>query len=199
VENSLPELPAPRRGRFVEQLGLPPYDADILTTEKGIADYFEAVLNDLSARMGQTPRALAKIASNWVMTEVLRVVSEQKIAIDEFPVPAAYLAALIALIQDGTVSGTIAKDVFAAMLVSRDEPRAIVERGGLVQVSDAGAIEDAADAVLSANGPQVEKYLAGNPKIFGFFVGETMKLMKGKGNPKLVNEVLKKKLEARKG
>ena len=197
AENSLPELPVQRRDRFVEHLGLPQYDADVLTAEKGTADYFEAVLGNLSARLDTAAPVLAKTVSNWVMTEVLRVASEQKIGVSDFPIPAAHLAALIALIQDGTVSGTIAKDVFARMLASREEPRAIVEQGGLAQVSDASAIEDAAEAVLNANGPQVEKFLAGNAKIFGFFVGETMKRMKGKGNPKLVNEMLKKKLEAR--
>jgi aspartyl-tRNA(Asn)/glutamyl-tRNA(Gln) amidotransferase subunit B len=199
VEASLPELPLSRRDRFVEELGLPRYDADILTVEKGTADYFEAVLADLQQRSGKDPRELSKTVSNWVMTEVLRVVSEQKIAVSEFPVPASRLAGLIALIQDGTVSGSIAKEVFARMLVSSDEPRVIVEQAGLAQVSDTSAIDGAVEAVLAANGAQVEKYLAGNAKIFGFFVGETMKLMKGKGNPKLVNDLLKKKLEALRG
>jgi aspartyl-tRNA(Asn)/glutamyl-tRNA(Gln) amidotransferase subunit B len=197
VETSLPELPVPRRDRFIEQLGLPQYDADILTSEKGIADYFEAVLAGLPGWPGQTHGVPAKTVSNWVMTEVLRVVGEQKITVKEFPILPARLAALIALIQDGTVSGSLAKEVFARMLVTRDEPRTIVEQGGLAQVSDAGAIEEAAEMVLNANAPQIDKFLAGNVKIFGFFVGETMKLMKGKGNPKLVNDVLKQKLEAR--
>jgi aspartyl-tRNA(Asn)/glutamyl-tRNA(Gln) amidotransferase subunit B len=199
LEASLPELPVPRRDRFMEEFGLPKYDADILTVEKGTADYFEGVLAELCQRLGKNPRELAKAASNWVMTEVLRVVSEQKIVMSDFPVPASYLGALIALVQDGTISGSVAKEVFARMLVSRDEPRAIVEQAGLAQVSDSGAIDAAVEAVLEANGPQVEKYLGGNAKIFGFFVGETMKLMKGKGNPKLVNESLKKKLDARRG
>jgi len=199
VEASLPELPLSRRDRLVEELGLPRYDADILTVEKGTADYFEAVLADLQQRVGKDPRELSKTVSNWVMTEVLRVVSEQKIAVSEFPVPASRLAGLIALIQDGTISGSIAKEVFARMLVSNDEPRVIVDQAGLAQVSDTGAIDGAVEAVLAANGAQVEKYLAGNAKIFGFFVGETMKLMKGKGNPKLVNDLLKRKLEARRG
>jgi aspartyl-tRNA(Asn)/glutamyl-tRNA(Gln) amidotransferase subunit B len=199
VESSLPELPVQRRDRFVEQLGLPQYDAEVLTTEKGTADYFEAVLGALSRRLVTLPQGMAKTVSNWVMTEVLRVVSEQKIAMDTFPVPAGHLASLIAMIQDGTVSGTIAKEVFAKMLVLPEEPRVIVERGGLAQVSDTAAIEEAVEAVLLANAAQVEKFLAGNTKIFGFFVGETMKMMKGKGNPKLVNEALKKKLEVRRG
>jgi aspartyl-tRNA(Asn)/glutamyl-tRNA(Gln) amidotransferase subunit B len=199
IESSLPELPVRRRDRFVAQLGLPQYDADVLTTEKGTADYFEATLGELSRRLATPPQAVAKTVSNWVMTEVLRVVSEQKISMDDFPVPPGHLASLIAMIQDGTVSGTIAKEVFAKMLVSREEPRAIVEQGGLAQVSDSRAIEEAVEGVLQANAQQVEKFLSGNVKIFGFFVGETMKLMKGKGNPKLVNDVLKQKLEARRG
>ena len=111
-----------------------------------------------------------------------------------FPVTPAHLAAMIRMIADGTISGKIAKDVFEEMAASGDDPRAIVERKGLVQVSDQGAIERAVESVVAANLPQVQKYLDGNEKVFGFFVGETMKIMKGKGNPKIVNEVLRRRL-----
>ena len=130
------------------------------------------------------------------MTDVLRVVSERKTGISEFPVTPVHLAEMIALIQDGTISGKMAKDLFEEMLATGDEPKAIVRRKGLVQVSDSAAIEQAVDRVLASNRPQVEKYASGTEKLFGFFVGETMKVMKGKGNPTLVNDVLKKKLGA---
>jgi len=196
VRKELPELPTARRDRLITEFGLPRYDADVLTAEKGIADYFENALSSLSITTGKPPRENAKTVSNWVMTDVLRVVSEQKIGISVFPVPPPNLAAMIALINDGTISGTIAKEVFDEMLKSSDNPKAIVDRKGLVQVSDASTIEKAVNETLRANKDQVAKYFGGNEKIFGFFVGETMKLMKGKGNPRVVNEVLRQKLEA---
>jgi aspartyl-tRNA(Asn)/glutamyl-tRNA(Gln) amidotransferase subunit B len=194
VRAALPELPAARRDRFVEELGLPRYDANVITTEKGVADYFEEALRALE-KTGQA-KDNAKTVSNWVMTDVLRVLSERKGAVGSFPVSSRNLAAMIALIKNGTISGKIAKDVFEEMVRTGGEPGAIVREKGLVQVSDAGAIEAAAAAVIAANRPQVEKYLAGNAKVFGFFVGETMKLMQGKGNPAIVNDVLRKRLEA---
>jgi aspartyl-tRNA(Asn)/glutamyl-tRNA(Gln) amidotransferase subunit B len=197
VRAAMPELPAPRRERFVASFGLPPYDAGILTTERDIADYFERVV----ARLGETGRGNqaehAKSASNWIMTDVLRVLSERKCSAADLPVQPDRLASLVALIQDGTISGTIAKQVFELMLASPDPPRAIVERHGLVQVSDSRAIERAVEEVLSRNARQVEQYLAGNEKIFGFFVGETMRRMQGKGNPNIIHEVLKRALAAR--
>ncbi len=197
VRSALPELPTPRRNRFVEQLGLPLYDAEVLTTERGIAEYFESVVTLLGTKGRKSTQENAKAASNWVMTDVLRVISERKVAIGDFPVEPVRLAALLGLIQDGTISGTIAKQVFALMLESHDDPQSIVEREGLVQVSDTKAIEQIVEAVLLANQQQVLKYLAGNEKIFGFFVGETMRRMKGKGNPAVINNVLKQTLERR--
>jgi aspartyl-tRNA(Asn)/glutamyl-tRNA(Gln) amidotransferase subunit B len=194
VRGALPELPAARRDRFVEELGLPRYDANVITTEKGVADYCEEALRALE-KTGKA-KDNAKAVSNWVMTDVLRVLSETKGAIGSFPVTARNLAAMIALIKDGTISGKIAKNVFEEMVRTGGEPGTIVREKGLLQVSDAGAIEAAVATVIAANHPQVEKYLAGNAKVFGFFVGETMKLMQGKGNPAIVNDVLRKRLEA---
>jgi aspartyl-tRNA(Asn)/glutamyl-tRNA(Gln) amidotransferase subunit B len=196
VGKELPELPTARRDRLIAGYGLPRYDADVLTAEKGIADYFENALSTLSTSKKKPPQENAKAVSNWVMTDVLRVVSELKTDISAFPVPPQNLAAMIGLISDGTISGTIAKEVFEEMVKSSDNPGAIVERKGLLQVSDASIIAKAVDEILSANKSQVARYFGGNEKIFGFFVGETMKLMKGKGNPGMVNEVLRKKLEA---
>ncbi len=197
IRQGLPELPVARRDRFVESFRLPRYDADILTSEKGIADYFESTLRELGTLYpARAVDELAKPASNWIMTDVLRVMSEAQTTVDEFPITPVNLAAMIGLIIDGTISGKIAKDVFADMLVSHEHPRAIVDRKGLVQVSDQTVIESTVDEVLRANAAQVEGYLKGNERVFGFFVGETMKAMKGKGNPKIVNDLLRRKLDA---
>jgi aspartyl-tRNA(Asn)/glutamyl-tRNA(Gln) amidotransferase subunit B len=194
---SLPELPEPRRDRFMNALGLPRYDADILTTTKPVADYFESVLGELSQKTGKSAPGDAKTVSNWVMTDVLRVVGEKKIAVSEFPVEPARLAALIAMIGAGTLSVTIARQVFELMLGSKDFPEQIVIREGMAQVSDTSTIERAVDDMLAANESQVVKYLAGNEKIFGFFVGETMKRLKGKGNPAMINSLLRDKLASK--
>jgi aspartyl-tRNA(Asn)/glutamyl-tRNA(Gln) amidotransferase subunit B len=200
IRGQLPELPKERRNRFVSELGLPRYDADVLTGEKGIADYVEDVLSDLTIyRPGSDKKELAKSVSNWVMTDVLRVLSEKKIAIDAFPVSHGHLAAMIGLIHEGKISGKIAKEIFEEMLVTRDHPNAIVERKDLLQVSDSSVIQQVVDQVLAANKAQVENYVKGNEKVFGYFVGEAMKAMKGKANPKLVNDVLKHTLNALKG
>ena len=190
AQAALPEDPTARRDRFMAEYGLPRYDADVLTSEKGYADYYESGLNELKT----SDRDKIKLVSNWIMTEVLRVVSEQKIAIDAFPVSPANLANMIRLITDGTISNKIAKDVFAEMLQSNEDPKSIVERKGLVQLSDESAIEKIVSEVLANNPAQVEKYKSGNEKVFGFFVGETMKTTKGKANPAIVNLILKKKL-----
>ena len=195
VRRTLPELPEARRDRFVASLGLPRYDADVLTAEKDVADYFEETVAALGGA-GEVRAQNAKAASNWVMTDVLRVIAGGKTTARAFPVPAARLAAMIGMIGEGTISGKIAKEVFEEMAATGEEPRAIVARKGLVQVSDPEAIARAVDAVIAANAPQVRKYLEGNVKVFGFLVGETMKLMKGKANPAVVNDVLRRKLGA---
>jgi aspartyl-tRNA(Asn)/glutamyl-tRNA(Gln) amidotransferase subunit B len=194
VREHLPELPTARRNRYVDALALPRYDADVLTTEKETADYFEQSLATLSVLNKKSEKENAKPVSNWVMTDVLRIVGEKKDGIREFPIPPNRLASMIGLIQDGTISGKIAKDLFDEMLTNSDEPKAIVEKKGWVQVSDTFTIEQEIDEVIATNQKQVEQYLGGNEKVFGFFVGETMKRMQGKGNPKLVNEILKSKL-----
>ena len=190
VQSALPEHPTSRRDRFITEYGLPKYDADILTSEKGYADYFEQALTNL----GKKKKANAKTVGNWVMTEVLRVINEQRIDIKDFGVPAENLARLIGLVNDGTISGKIAKDVWEEMLKSKGDPKEIVERKGLTQISDESAIEKIVDTVLANNKPQVDKYRAGNEKVLGFFVGEVMKETKGKANPPIVNAVLRKKL-----
>ncbi|MBI4428439.1 MAG: Asp-tRNA(Asn)/Glu-tRNA(Gln) amidotransferase subunit GatB [Ignavibacteriales bacterium] len=189
---SLPEFPSERRDRYIREYKLPKYDADVLTTEKALADYFEGVVSSLNKKNEET----YKLASNWTMTDVLRVVKDRHIEISDFPVPPRNLSEMISLIVDGTISGKIAKDVFEEMLATNDSPKAIVEKKSLVQVSDEGAIEKVVDEILSKNKEQVEKYRSGKNQVFGFFVGETMKAMKGKANPRIVNEILRRKLDS---
>jgi aspartyl-tRNA(Asn)/glutamyl-tRNA(Gln) amidotransferase subunit B len=199
IRRGLPELPHRRRDRFVDALGLPRYDADVLTMEREIADYFEESVAALVGLAGGTPAERAKPVGNWVMTEILRAVGERKVSIRALPVSPAHLAGLVGLINDGTISGTIAKQVFEEMLVSGSDPRGIVEAQGLLQVSDQEVIGQMVDKVLADNPSQVLKYREGSAKLFGYFVGETMRLAHGKANPKLVNDILRKKLEAEKG
>ncbi|HLF14489.1 MAG TPA: Asp-tRNA(Asn)/Glu-tRNA(Gln) amidotransferase subunit GatB [Bacteroidota bacterium] len=186
VRESLPELPVARRDRYQREYGLPRYDADVLTSEKGYADYFDAVVRRLP-RGAET----AKSAGNWVMTEVLRAVGEKKADIDTFPVSPPNLAAMIGLIRDGTISSKIAKEVFSEMLSTGEDPATVVRRKGLVQISDESAIRKAVENVVARSAAQAEKYRAGNMNILGFFVGEVMKETKGKANPGLVNDLLR--------
>ncbi|MCI0707526.1 MAG: Asp-tRNA(Asn)/Glu-tRNA(Gln) amidotransferase subunit GatB [Ignavibacteriae bacterium] len=191
VKKTLPEFPTARRDRFVSEYKLPKYDADVLTAEKELADYFEGVVKNLVKKTDES----FKLASNWTMTDVLRVLNEQHIVLRDFPLPPNHHAEMINLIVDGTISGKIAKDVFEEMLKSKDSPKSIVEKNGLMQVSDEGAIERVIDEILTNNKGQVEEYQSGKEQVFGFFVGQTMKAMKGKANPKVVNEVLRRLLE----
>jgi aspartyl-tRNA(Asn)/glutamyl-tRNA(Gln) amidotransferase subunit B len=191
IRKTLPEHPTIRRDRFINEYGLPKYDADMLTSEKGYAEYFESVVNELDTKNKEQ----IKQVSNWIMTDVLRVVGEQKIDIAEFPISPGRLTAMLGLIGNGTISGKIAKEVFQDMLENSDDPGAIVEKKGLVQLTDEGAIEKVVNEVLEKNRSQVEKYRAGGEKVFGFFVGEVMKATKGKANPGVVNSILKRKLQ----
>ena len=187
VRASLPELPASRRRRFASDYGLSGYDAGVLTLSREVADYFEAV-----AGASANPKA----SSNWVTNEVLRKLKEDDRPLAECRVRPASLAGLIRLIDAGTVSGKIAKDVFETMWTTGDEPSAIVEREGLVQVSDEGALEAAVAAVLAASPDQVAAYRKGKAATFGWFVGQVMKKTGGKANPGIVNALLKKALDS---
>ncbi len=179
----LPELPDAKRARFVSQYGLPPADAMVLVTERATADYFETLAKGRDA----------KAAANWVIGDLFGALNRKGMTIEHSPVAAAQLGALIDLIADGTISGRIAKDVFAEMVETGADPGAIVAAKGLRQVTDAGAIEAAVDAALAAHPAQVAQYAA-NPKVLGFFVGQVMKATGGKANPALVNELLRRKL-----
>ena len=191
IQSALPELPVARRDRFIETYRLPHYDATILTQEKELADYYE-LATDL---LDQKNEEGFKTVSNWVMTDVLCVVNEEHRSIVHFAITPDRLAAMINLISSGVISGKIAKEIFARMLKSDEQPKAIVERLGLVQLSDYSVIEKVIDEIIARSTAQVEQYKAGKAQVFGYFVGETMKAMKGKANPKVVNEVLKAKLD----
>jgi len=187
IRQELPEFPEDRAQRFVEEFAIPEYDAGVLTSEREIADYFEETVQVSGD---------AKAASNWVMGEVLRTLKEKYIPVSAFTVSPARLGRLIGLIGKGTISNTIAKQVFEKMLDDGEEPQVIVEKEGLAQVSDTGAIEEVVQGILDANPAQVEQYRSGKTRVFGFFVGQCMKQMKGKANPGVVNEILKRKLDA---
>jgi aspartyl-tRNA(Asn)/glutamyl-tRNA(Gln) amidotransferase subunit B len=184
VRQAMPELPDARRRRYVERFGLTPYDAEVLVAEKETAAYFEAVAKGRDAKQ----------AANWVTGELFGALNKLDRAIEQSPVSAASLGELLDLIADDTISGKIAKDVFLAMLDSGESAKAIVEKKGLRQVTDSGAIERAVDAVLAANQDKVAEYKSGKDKLFGFFVGQAMKATGGKANPALLNDILRKKL-----
>ncbi len=186
VRQGLPELPEAKRSRFISQYGLPEYDAQILTSSKSLAAYFEKCLD-------YHPQP--KTVSNWIMVELLKELKRNEWEIDQSPVSAFDLASLLDLIQEGLISGKIAKTVFEEMVATGKAPRVIVEEKGLVQVTDSGQIQTVVDEVLQANPGKIADYKAGKTKLFGFFVGEVMKKSKGKANPKIVNELLKQKLD----
>lgn len=185
VRAKLPELPDTKRERFFRDYGLPSYDAQVLTSSKALAGYFEAVV-----RAFPQP----KIVSNWIMSELLRELNRDDHDIEACPIAPDNLAELLQLIDSGTVSGKIAKTVFEEMYATRKRARAIVEEKGLVQVKDESAIEAVVDEVLAENPAEVQQYKAGKEKLLGFFVGQIMKKTKGKANPQLVNDILRKKL-----
>ena len=182
----LPELPEQRRQRFIDELGLPLYDAEVLTAGRALADYFEACV---------AAGCNAKVVGNWIMGEITRSLNDSGTAIEACPISTGQLAELLKLIDSGTISGKIAKTVFDEMWRSGKMPQAIVAEQGLVQVSDSGAIESIIDEIMAANAGQVDEYRGGKEKVFGFFVGQIMKASKGKANPSIVNELLLEKLK----
>ncbi|TVP91466.1 MAG: Asp-tRNA(Asn)/Glu-tRNA(Gln) amidotransferase subunit GatB [Pseudomonadaceae bacterium] len=190
VRSELPELPQEKRERFEREFGLSAYDASVLSAQREMADYFEAV---------QQVCGDAKLAANWVMGDLSSLLNKSDLDISESPVSAAQLGGLIQRIKDNTISGKIAKMVFEALANGEGESAdAVIETKGLKQVTDSGAIEALLDEVLAANAEQVEQYRSSDEakrgKMFGFFVGQAMKASKGKANPQQVNELLKKKL-----
>jgi aspartyl-tRNA(Asn)/glutamyl-tRNA(Gln) amidotransferase subunit B len=184
LRRGLPELPDEKRARFVREYGLSSYDAGVLVAEQAIAVYFEDVARGRDAKQ----------AANWVTGDLFATLNRTGRTIEDSPVSAAALGRMLDLVADGTINGRIAKDVFDAMVESGEAPDAIVEKRGLRQVTDTGAIDAAVAKVLAANPDKVAEYRGGKEKIYGFFVGQVMREMKGKGNPALVNEALKRAL-----
>jgi aspartyl-tRNA(Asn)/glutamyl-tRNA(Gln) amidotransferase subunit B len=183
IKASLPELPDDKRRRFVDDLGLSDYDAGVLTADREIADFFEVVAKGRDA----------KRAANWVSQELFGALNKAGLDLSTSPVSAEQLGGLIDLIEDNTISGKIAKDVFEKMMETRDDAAHIVEREGLKQVTDTGAIEKIVDDIIAANPDQVAQ-LKDKPKTMGWFVGQVMKASGGKANPQAVNDILAKKL-----
>ena len=181
----LPELPAARCRRYQDDLGLPEYDAGVLTAEKEVADYFEAALQEYGE---------AKKLSNWIMGEVMRELNDRGATLDACRLQPSELAKLVRLVDDGVISGNIAKNVFKELFEKGGDPEAHVKAKGLVQISDTSAIEGLVDEVIAENPSEVERFKGGEKKLTGFFVGQVMKKSKGKANPGLVNQLLARKL-----
>jgi aspartyl-tRNA(Asn)/glutamyl-tRNA(Gln) amidotransferase subunit B len=186
IRGTMPELPADRRARFERDLGLSPYDADVLTQRKDVADYFEA---------GVAAGAPAKEMANWTQTEVLRIVRDEKLdqvlVIRDWPVSAAQLAKLVRLVADGVVNRNTAKGLLSRLRGTDQDPEALVKAEGLAQVSDRGALEAAVREVVAKNPDQVAQLKAGKEKVIGFLVGQVMKATGGKANAQLVQELMR--------
>lgn len=188
ISENLPELPEARKQRFTSEYKLPAYDADILTSSRDLADYYEEVAKVTTDY---------KSASNWIMGDILKVVNETKTSIKDFSIKPVQLGKLINLINNNTISGKIAKEVFPFMLKDGKDPEVIVKEKNLVQITDSSAIESAIQKILDNNPNEVEQYLSGKEKVFGFLVGQVMRETKGKANPKAVNDILKESLESK--
>lgn len=185
IRRSMPELPEKRKSRFISQYGLPAYDAEILTMTKDVADYYEEVTKKTSEY---------KLASNWVMGEVLKILNEEKIEIEDFSIKPADIGVLINYVTDGTLSNKTAKEVFAELLSGGRTPEEIIEQGNYKQLSDTGELEKIIQKILESSPAQVEEYRSGKEKVFGFFVGQVMKQTRGTANPAVAGELLKKLL-----
>ncbi|SDJ66173.1 Asp-tRNA(Asn)/Glu-tRNA(Gln) amidotransferase subunit GatB [Microbulbifer yueqingensis] len=191
LRSELPELPDAKSARFASEYGLSAYDADQLTQERALADYFETV-----AKASGEP----KLAANWMMGELAALLNREELSIEQSPVSAEHLAGLIERIKDNTISSKIAKQVFEAMASGEGDADTVIEKRGLKQVSDTGAIEQMVDEVIANSARQVENYRNADeskrPKMMGYFVGQIMKASKGQANPQMINKILKEKLDA---
>ncbi len=195
LREALPELPEAKRARWQKNLGLTDYDAGVLSAHPEFAKYFEAAAEGLAKRGSMKSSKAGKKAGNFIQSEVLRHVSTDGLAA-AFPVPPSAVAELLAVVEDGTINGKIAKTVFATMVDTGKSAQAIIDEEGFAQVTDAGAIEDEVRRVLEANPSQVKQYKGGKTGVLGFFVGQVMKATQGAANPKVVNETLKRLLDA---
>jgi len=184
IKSTIPELPDQKKNRFIKDYNLNEYDAGVIVSDKATSDYYEKVVKNRSP----------KLVTTWVTSELFSILNKKNLTIDESPVSHDKLGELIDNIESGKVSNRLAKDIFEEMCETGKSPRDIISEKGLSQISDEGELEKLVNDVLSANPENVEKYKNGKDKLFGFFVGEAMKLSKGKANPKLLNELLKSKL-----
>ncbi len=187
IRDTLPELPTDKMERFINEYKLPKYDVEILSSDKTLAGYFEDTVKLF---------AEPKTVSNWIMTELLRELKDSNMSPNDSPLSPACLAELLSLIKDGTISIKIGKDIFPELFKSGASPKKLVSDKGLLQISDENAITSIVDAVIARSPKEVAEFKAGKEKLLGFFVGQVMKEMKGKANPKLLNELLLKKLKA---
>jgi len=185
IKKELPELPHQKKARYIESLGLSDYDADVITSSKAIADYYEKMLANNSN---------AKLCANWVMGELSGALNKDQLDISQSPISPEELSLLVERISDNTISGKIAKDVFKALWNQEGGVDQVIESKGLKQITDTGEIEKIIEQVISNNSAQVDQYRSGNEKILGFFVGQIMKATNGKANPKQVNDILREKL-----
>jgi aspartyl-tRNA(Asn)/glutamyl-tRNA(Gln) amidotransferase subunit B len=185
IKKGLPELPLARRERFIKDYQIPAYDAGVLTADKALANYYEEVVAIC---------AKPKAASNWVMGDVLRFLNEEKRDIRSCPITPTSLAEMIKLIEEGTISGKMAKDIVDEMYKSGKPPKEIIEEKGMVQITDEGELIKTISSIIKANPQQLQDYRGGKEKLFGFFVGQVMKATQGKANPQIVNDLLKKML-----
>jgi aspartyl-tRNA(Asn)/glutamyl-tRNA(Gln) amidotransferase subunit B len=185
IKQDLPELPMTKRERFIKDYQIPAYDAGVLTADKALAFYYEEVV-----RLCNKPKA----ASNWIMGDVMRFLNEDKRSIRDCPIKAASLADMIELIEAGSISGKMAKEIVEDMYKTGKSPQDIIKDKGLVQITDEGELIKTITSIIEAGQAQVAEYRTGKEKVFGFFVGQVMKATKGKANPRLVNELLKKML-----
>ena len=184
VKKEMPELPEVKKERYMVEYSISEYDAGVLTASTSISAYFETVVSKHNP----------KLTTTWITSELFGRLNKAALTIDDSPVSADMMIELLDLLENNTISGKIAKDVLDIMMETKESPTKIVEEKGLKQVADTGAIEKIVDEVIANNSKQVEQYKAGNEKLFGFFVGQTMKASGGKANPKMINEILKKKL-----
>jgi len=185
LRRSLPELPAARAARFQRDFGLPAADAEVLTSDKALADYFEACLKEFPQ-----PKKVA----NWIMSELLREVKKEEAGIAALRVSPQHLGRLLALVERGDISGKIAKTVFDEMVATGKDPEAIIQEKGLVQISDVEALEALAREIIVAHPKEAADFRAGKTKVLGFFVGQLMKKTRGQANPRLANEIFQRLL-----
>jgi aspartyl-tRNA(Asn)/glutamyl-tRNA(Gln) amidotransferase subunit B len=186
IKAALPELPDARKKRYMAEFGLPEYDSGILTSSKVLAQFYEDAV-------GQSKNA--KAVSNWIMGDLMRILKDKGMEVEDIPFPAGHLAKMVAMIDKGTISGTIAKKVFEKMFESKKDPETIVKEEGLQVVSDEGALADVVKKIIEANPQSLADYKSGKEKAFGFLVGQAMKETKGKANPQVINKILKEELD----